>query len=180
MAEKRDDLVAGYTRALVALGEAEGALEELADELYAFARRAEQSPDLTEQLASPALPAAARVAVLDDLLAGQAHDVTVAALALLVRAGHARQLVAIAESLSHAAAAASRHVLAEVRSAYELDADQRARLAAALGAATGKDVEVKVTVDPTLVGGLVATVGDTVIDGSLARRLSDLQQRFAT
>ena len=65
--------------------------------------------------------------------------------------------------------------MAEVRSAVELTEDQRTRLAAALEKATGKAVEVKVIVDPSVLGGLVATVGDTVIDGSVRHRLDQLK-----
>ncbi len=178
MVEDRDGVIAGYARALVAVGEAEDALDELADELFRFARSAEQTPDLVEELTSPAVSAGQRLDVIERLLGGRVSDVTVAAAMLLVRAGQARELSAIAEAFAREAAEAGRRVLAEVRSAVELDADQRARLAAALGEATGREVELKVTLDPSVVGGIVATVGDTVIDGSLSRRLSDLKSRF--
>ena len=57
--------------------------------------------------------------------------------------------------------------MAEVRSAVPLTEDQRTRLAAALNKATGKDLEVKVIVDPTVLGGVLAQIGDTVIDGTV-------------
>ena len=63
-----------------------------------------------------------------------------------------------------------------MRSAIELTPDQTTRLASALGKATGKDVEVKVIIDPTVLGGLVAQVGDVVIDGSVRNRLEQLKQ----
>ena len=65
--------------------------------------------------------------------------------------------------------------MAEVRSAIALTDDQKSRLAEALGKATGKQVEVKVIIDPSIQGGLVAQVGDTVIDGSVRRRLEQLK-----
>jgi F-type H+-transporting ATPase subunit delta len=45
-----------------------------------------------------------------------------------------------------------------------------------LSRATSKNIEVKVAVDPTLMGGLVATIGDTVIDGTVRRRLEQLKE----
>ncbi len=63
-----------------------------------------------------------------------------------------------------------------MRSAVPLNDDQRKRLAEALGNATGKQVEVKVVVDPSVLGGIVAQVGDTVIDGSVRSRLDQLKQ----
>jgi F-type H+-transporting ATPase subunit delta len=72
-------------------------------------------------------------------------------------------------------AAEANKEVAEVRSAIPLTDDQRKRLAEALGEATGKQVEVKVVIDPTVLGGAVATVGDTVIDGSVRTRLDRLK-----
>jgi len=65
-----------------------------------------------------------------------------------------------------------------VRSALPLDAAQQRRLADALGRATGKTVEVKVIVDPSVLGGIVARVGDVVIDGTIRHRLEQLKEQL--
>ncbi len=65
---------------------------------------------------------------------------------------------------------------AEVRSAVELDAATVARLEEALSRATGRPVEAQVIIDPSVLGGLVARMGDTIIDGSLRGRLESLRQ----
>jgi len=57
-----------------------------------------------------------------------------------------------------------------------VDAATIERLTAALGKATGKDVEVKTVVDPTVIGGVVARVGDVVIDGTVSHRLLQLRE----
>ena len=49
-------------------------------------------------------------------------------------------------------------------------------IAEALARATGKRIEVKVVVDPSVLGGIVATIGDTVIDGSVRHRLEQLKE----
>ena len=59
--------------------------------------------------------------------------------------------------------------------AIALTDDQISRLATALGKATGKSVEVKVIIDPEVLGGVVARVGDTVIDGTVRHRLAQLK-----
>ena len=69
--------------------------------------------------------------------------------------------------------------MAEVRSAVPLDDDQRSRLAEALSEATGKSVECKVVVDPSIVGGAVAQVGDVVFDGSVRTRLVEARRHLA-
>jgi F-type H+-transporting ATPase subunit delta len=66
--------------------------------------------------------------------------------------------------------------VAEIRSAVPLEPAVVDRLAAELSRVTGKSLEVKTIVDPAVVGGIVARVGDTVIDGSVARRLAKLRE----
>ena len=63
-----------------------------------------------------------------------------------------------------------------MRSAVALSDDQRSRLAAALASKLGTEVDVKVIQDPSVVGGLITTVGDTVIDGSVRTRLNRLRE----
>ena len=68
--------------------------------------------------------------------------------------------------------------LAEVRTAVELTDDQQARLKAALENATGKSLNLKTIVDPTVLGGVVATIGDTVIDDTVRTRIDQLKSRL--
>ena len=75
-------------------------------------------------------------------------------------------------------ASAGNRVVAEVRSAVDLDDDQKRRLAASLKQATGKDVDIVVVIDPSVMGGVVTQIGDTVIDGSIRARLSKLRESF--
>jgi F-type H+-transporting ATPase subunit delta len=84
----------------------------------------------------------------------------------------------IAERVSSKVAHGSGREVAEVRSAVALTDDQQRRLADALKKATGSDVNLKIIVDPSVVGGLVATVGDKVIDGSVRNRLDQLKSRL--
>jgi F-type H+-transporting ATPase subunit delta len=94
----------------------------------------------------------------------------------MVGTGRARDLVAIVDRFVEMAAAERQHEVAEVRSSVPLDADQQQQLAKALSSALKKQVEVKVVVDPAILGGVVATVGDTVIDGSVRHRLEKLRE----
>jgi F-type H+-transporting ATPase subunit delta len=84
----------------------------------------------------------------------------------------------IINSLVEKIAQSSNKVVAEARTAVNLTDDQRQRLAAALSKATGKDVEVKVIVDPRVMGGIVAQIGDSVIDGTVRHRLEQLRKAF--
>ena len=77
------------------------------------------------------------------------------------------------------AAEAEGHVVAEVRSAIELDEATKERLAAKLAKVTGRAVTLNVVVDPSVVGGLVAQVEDTLFDGSVRSRLLELREAWA-
>ena len=76
---------------------------------------------------------------------------------MVVGSGRGRDLPAIIDRLVERAASAENRRCAEVRSAIPLTDDQQTRLAAALANATGKQVKLKVIVDPTVLGGIVAT-----------------------
>ncbi len=171
-----DERIDAYATALFEVARAEGSLDEVEDELFRFARTLEANDELRNVLTDEAIPVERRRGVVADLLGPRASPVTTNLVALVVGAGRARQLPAIIDRLVRRAAAEHRRTVAEVRSAVPLDADQQARLAAALANATGKDVEVKVIVDPSVLGGLVAQVGDTVIDGTVRTRLEQLRE----
>lgn len=170
MAE-RDAVVGGYAQALFAVAEAEGQLEQVEDELFRFGKAVDGEPKLREALTDAALPADRKRKVLQELLGEKASSHTAALLGFLVEQGRAKDLPRIIEALADMAAERRRHARAEVRVAVALDEAQRERLREALSKATGKDVELKVLVDPSIIGGVVARVGDQVFDGSIKRKL---------
>jgi len=167
----KDALVQGYAQALFAVAEAEGELEQVEDELYRFGKSALDDPALRQALTDPALPAERKKAVIQDLLGGKASKHTVTLLGFVVDQGRAKDLPRIIEAMAELAAERRRRAVAEVRTAVPLDATRRDGLAKALSEATGKDVELKVLVDPSVIGGVVAQVGDQVFDGSIRRKL---------
>jgi F-type H+-transporting ATPase subunit delta len=169
--------VEAYANALLEVSRAEGHLSDIQDELFRFARTFEASDDLRTTLGDAALPAERRVAVVDDLMGAKALQTSTALVGLLVAAGRSHELPDIIDRFVELAAAEQRRAVAEVRTATELTADQTERLREALNRATGKDVEVKVVVDPSVLGGVVSRVGDLVIDGSVRRRLEQLREQ---
>lgn len=173
-----DDRTTAYAEALFAVARAEGPLAEIEDELFRVAQVVRGNDELRDKLADPHIPVATRQQIVVDLLDGKAQPATVNLVSLVVGNGRVRELPAIVDSLVAKAASEASKEVAEVRSAIELTDDQKTRLADALGKATGKQIEVKVILDPSIQGGLVAQVGDTVIDGSVRRRLDQLRNAF--
>lgn len=175
----RDREIRGYAQAIFSVAEAEGVLDEVEDELFRFARTVEQRSDLREALTDIALPPERKRAVIADLLGGKALPQTVNLLGFIVEQGRARELPAIADELVRLAAERRQQAVAEVRSAIPLDAGRRERLAEALSRATGRRVEVRVIVDESVIGGVVARVGDRVFDGSVRRKLEMARERLS-
>jgi F-type H+-transporting ATPase subunit delta len=170
--------VEAYANALLEVSRAEGHLAEIEDELFRFARTFEGSDELRAALTDPVLPPGRRVSVVEELLGGKALQTSAALASFLVAAGRAGDLPAIIDRFVELAAAEQRRAVAEVRTAIELTPEQTDRLRESLNRATGKDVEVKVVVDPSVLGGIVARVGDLVIDGSVRHRLEQLREQI--
>jgi len=173
-----DARIEGYARALFEVARADGTLDEVEDELFRFARSYEASDELRLALTDERTPVEKRQAIVDDLLDGRATSTTVQLVSMVVGSGRGRDLPAIVDSLVQRASAAKQLDVAEVRTAVALSDDQQARLRAALENATGKQLNLKTVVDPTVVGGVVATVGDTVIDDTVRTRIDQLKTRL--
>lgn len=165
-----------YADLLLQLLRAEDPSGSAADELYRFARAFEQNDSLRETLTDLSIPAPRRMQVVEELLGGHAHQMTVGIVAMLTASGRAYDLPKIVDTMVAKDAAEGARALAEVRSATPLTPDQESRLSEALEKSVGRPVELKVIVDPTVLGGVVAEIGDTVIDGSVRTRLAQLRE----
>jgi len=170
------DRVNAYADALFEVARAEGSLARVEDELFSVARTIESNDQLRDTLTDQAVPLERRQSVVESLLGGRASATTTSLVSFVVGAGRARDLPKIIDRLVEKAAESRAEEVAEVRTAVPLDDDQRNRLAAALSKHTGKKISLKVVVDPSILGGVVAQVGDTIIDGSIRRRLEQLKE----
>jgi F-type H+-transporting ATPase subunit delta len=172
-----DEVIHGYADALFRVVKAEGELDRVSDELYRFGKVLETNHELKTALTEQGADRAQRQKILSELLSDKVSPNTLSLLGFVVDQGRGRQLPQILSELTSLAAEARDAVVAEVRSAVALDENQQRQLADALGKATGKKVEVKIIVDPSIIGGVVAKVGDTIIDGSIKRRLEQLKEQ---
>lgn len=172
-----DELVHGYAEALFKVAQTEGDLDRVEDELFRVGKLLESNHELKQALADQSADRAKRVKLLEELLADKVSPHTMGLMTFVVAQERARQLPQILEELSRIAAEARQSVLAEVRTAVPLNDSQRAQLAEALSKATGKKVELKVLIDESVIGGIYAKVGDTIIDGTIKRRLEQLKEQ---
>lgn len=154
-------------------------LEEAEDELFRFARTVDATPDLRRVLTDRDVPAEARQGLVDQLLAGKVLPATLRLVDYVVVGGRPRDTLGLLDWLVEETARARGWRVARVRAAAEIDADERRRLTEVLSRLTGVPVELQITVDPALLGGVVVNVGDLQVDASVRGRLEVLREHMA-
>jgi F-type H+-transporting ATPase subunit delta len=168
----------GYTTAVLEGVRADGGFDDLEDELFRFTRIVEGSEELSSALTARDVAAGARRGLVDGLLEGKARPATVRLARYATQVGRARDYVTLLDAVIERVAEESHRQVAEVRAPIPLDDEQRRRLAAALSRMIGHQVELRVVVDDTVLGGFVATIGDSVVDASARHRLEQLRDRL--
>jgi F-type H+-transporting ATPase subunit delta len=151
-------------------------LEEIEDQLFRFARTVEADRPLRHALGDRDLPVVVRQDVIGQLLDGKAVPATVRLAKYAARGGRARDIVATLDTLVDDAAKARGWRVAKVQAASAVDDTQSQHLSEALAVLTGNPVDLLVTVEPALLGGVVVQVGDLLVDSSTRHRLDELKQ----
>ena len=173
-----DEKIQGYAQAILAVASAESNGTQIEDEIYRFSQVLQSSEELKSTLSDASIPSARRQQIVEDLLDGQATQTTVALVSMIVAAGMGSDIKAIADKVVGLGAESRDKAVAEVYSVVDLSSDQQQRLAAALKSATGKDVEMKIIIDESVMGGLLVQIEDEVIDGTVRTRLKQLREAF--
>ena len=177
MADK-DALVRSYAEALFRMGDAEGELDAVERRLFSFAELLERETRVREALLDPSLPIENKRQLIADTLREDANPLAVNLLGFLVEQGRVREIGRIVEALAEVVAATRERSVAEARSAVPLGDARVKQLADALSKATGRPVEVRVVLDQTVIGGVVAKVGDEIFDGSVRSRLLEAREQL--
>jgi F-type H+-transporting ATPase subunit delta len=169
-----------YASVLFAVTRATGTLDRAERDLAGFATLVSGNPELGAALASPAVPAKKKRAIVEAILAGSGDVGGEISRMLLLLAERGRLAIVpdIVAAVAERSMSENRVLKAEVTTATPITDARRSALAAALGRATKSQVIVNARVDPSLVGGAVARVGNFVYDGSVVRQLALMKQRL--
>jgi len=159
--------------------EARGELDGVEDELFRFGRIVGGDRELARILNDRKAPAEGKAALLDQLLAGRVSPVTEQLLRNVLTGPHVGSAEIAVERLSDVASRRRGRSVARVTTAVALTPDQERQLTDVLGRLYGRTIGLQVTVDPSVLGGLIVQVGDEVIDGSIAHRLETAERRLA-
>lgn len=170
-----------YASALLDVVKKQKTEDQTARELSTLAGIVASHDELRKALESPAVPIMGKTAVMDALMTavGPVSDEVRRMVALLADHDRLTALPAIARAFDAQLMAAKGTVPAQFVTAVALSENTRDALAKALGKVLGADVIVTTRLDPAIVGGVVATVGGTVYDGSVAGQLNRLKQRLS-
>ena len=169
-----------YANALADIALAQGAAEPASKQLADFGAVYAESAELRNFLASPAVDRAAKHGVIEKLAARLGANKIIRNF-LFVMVDHRRThiLPEIIAAFQDVIRRRQGIAEAEISSAVELSATQKAEFAFTLERLTGKRVESKFLLEPGLLGGVVIRLGDTIYDGSLRNRLNELRARLA-
>jgi F-type H+-transporting ATPase subunit delta len=166
-----------YATALLDLGSESGQLDALVEEIASASATYESSVELQHAFENPLIPAAAKKAMLHDLVEALRLGVTARSfLGLLVDRRRIKALPPIATRLREMADLRRGITRAEVLTAMPLPEEYFEKLQRELERITGQKVALDRKLDPTLICGVLIRVGDTIYDGSLIARLKQLKE----
>ncbi|MCM0675460.1 F0F1 ATP synthase subunit delta [Micromonospora phytophila] len=165
--------------ALLAAADAAGELGEVEDELFRFGQVVSGQSALSNALADPVAPIQRRAALARELLAGKARPVTVRLVEVALGGFGGRSFSGALTRLVELAADRRDRQVAYVTVAAPLSDEDERRLGASLTAIYGREVSVKQTVDPEVLGGVSVRVGSDLYDGTILRRLNETRNALA-
>ncbi|GAA1709503.1 F0F1 ATP synthase subunit delta [Isoptericola hypogeus] len=165
--------------AVLASAESRGVLETVEDELFRLTRALVGQREARQALSDVSSAPERRAELVDALVAGKVDAVTQALARRATTVPRGRRFVATLTWYGEIAAERRKRLVAAVTSGSVLTEAQEDRLGALLERAYGRPVQLNVTVDPTVIGGLRIQVGADVVDSTVLSRLADARRRLA-
>jgi F-type H+-transporting ATPase subunit delta len=166
-----------YAKALVNIGREQDALEKYGRDLDSLTQMMETSKDFRELLINPVFTKEDKKKIAGQVLQKMDVDRMVTNfINVLIDRKRMDQLPGIDEAYRTYVDDINGITRGEVTSAEPLDEEELGRVTAALSQISGKQVEVTTKVEPALIGGLVARVGDMVFDGTIRTQLNQLKE----
>jgi len=166
-----------YAKALLSIGQEDGRYEDYGKDLEKFAAFCSASDDFFKVVSNPIFSAGERKRILEYVLKKMSFsDVSSNFLRLLLQKERLGAIEEISAHYSRLTDDISGITRAEIITARPLEGDALKKLADALSRLTSRKVELEISVDESLIGGLVAKIGDLVLDGSIIAQLRGLKE----
>ena len=165
-----------YSSAMFELAQEQNKLELMEEQLGYVASVMVDQPELRSFLENPIVTEDAKIKLISKIFDSSIDKVALHFIYVMIKRGRYRYIALAIEAFIKKSRAARGILEATVTVAEPITADVEASVQAKLREATGKDVILSVRQDPSIMGGIVIQVGDKRIDGSVARRLEELEK----
>ena len=152
---------------------------EILGQLRVLDNIVKENPEYVKFLSAPNIPKADRIEAVDAAFGGKVHQYVCSFLKLLTERGYARYISECISEYENRYYEYKGLVVAKVQSAVELSDKQKNAILTKLEKITGKEIELRCTVDPRLIGGMKIFVGDTLYEGTVRAKLDDLKNRLS-
>lgn len=170
-----------YANALADIALEQGAADPIRQQLSDFGAAYAESAELRNILSHPSVELSAKHAVIEKLVSRLgASKVLRNFLFVVVDHQRAHLLPEMVAMFGDVVRQRLGLAEAQITSAMEMNAAQKAQLQQTLEKVTGRKIQAKFALDPSLLGGAVVRIGDTIYDGSLRNRLNQMRARLAS
>ncbi len=168
-----------YAKAILDLAREQGIIEQMRADFQTLSGAIEGSRDLQNLLTRPTIPAETKAKLLKEIFSGKVSDLVLSFLDLLASKGRTGSLRSAIYSFERQLDEEMGVEAAQITSAHELDDALRASIEERLASETGSKIRATYLVDPSLIGGFTAVVGDRMIDASVHHQLQRLHETLS-
>ncbi len=175
---REESVARRYASALLAQAKRRGRVVEQRDDLNRAVAVINASGQLRAVLRQPLVTEERKKAVLGEVLSGAVDPATLGFLNLLVDKRRIALLAEVRQEFETLVREYQNVALATAVSAVPLTQPQIVALEKSLEARTGKDIELKTEVDPSVLGGVLVRIGDTVLDGTVRGNLLRMREQL--
>lgn len=167
-----------YATALFEIAKEQGAMIKFKEEALAIVNLLQETPEYMLLLGHPSVVEANKLEMVQEAFGGKVADEFVGLIELIIKKSRTEYLLDILMEFIKMAKEAEGILKGTITSAMPLTNKQIAQIETNLEQSTGKTLELEVTVDPSLIGGMIVRVGDKVVDGSIKGQMDTLKSQL--
>lgn len=167
-----------YSKSLIELANEKGILKQVHQDMLLFSSVVSQNRDFQLMLTNPVIKSDKKLKVINSIFAGKVQKMTLMFFNLVAQKSREAVLLSMTSEFERQYNEVKGIQVATVVSAVPFAPAQRDALIKQLTLETGKIIQLKESVDPSLIGGFVLRVGDKQIDSSVKNSLRKLRKDF--
>jgi F-type H+-transporting ATPase subunit delta len=167
-----------YAHALINEAQKQNAMEEVAEDVRGIGELLKTNDLFLQFTQALTIGEEETLATIDKIFSGRVHPLVVEVLKSMVRRRRFMFVRGLVEGFDGMIKKMGGHVDVEVISASALNPEVLERVKQAIGKSVGKEADVDVKIKPSLIGGMMVRVGDTLIDGSVMKQLEKMQAQL--